>query len=152
MMNNRIPVVLVFCLVAVSVSLAQPLVEQDVSNGWQSYTAQRLAIKGPTNTVGGGNCYYVIKECVIKGEVSEVKCIIKNDKGGPGRNECPAPASQFIILTRIGEFNLYYSGLKLTNPLHTIPESAEGIISTVDSRLSGVKFLSNSYYMILTKN
>eukprot|EP01135_Chromosphaera_perkinsii_P008667 Nk52_evm1s1443 gene=Nk52_evmTU1s1443 len=84
MMKNKIPVALVFCLVAVSVSLAQPLVEQGESNGWPSYTVESLHVdgrgwQGPEELI----CTYPIQKCKLKGTVSTVKCtfLITKEQG-----------------------------------------------------------------------
>eukprot|EP01135_Chromosphaera_perkinsii_P011417 Nk52_evm1s2394 gene=Nk52_evmTU1s2394 len=150
MMKNKIPVALVFCLVAVSVSLAQPLVDQDVSNGWQSYTVEMLKIAGGEDP-DRISCFYIIHKCVIEGEVSEQTCDITTDEEMPAIEYCPEPTSKNITLKRTGENELSYNGLQLKNPTHVIPESAEGTIKQLNIK-SYVQFTSPFYTIFLRKN
>eukprot|EP01135_Chromosphaera_perkinsii_P001500 Nk52_evm3s188 gene=Nk52_evmTU3s188 len=147
MMNSNIPVVLVFCLVAVSVSLAQPLVEQDVSDEWRSYIVNQLRIEG-SESLHRKPCNYAFAKCVIKGDGSEQKCEFKNLKGGADTKDCPAPTSQSITFKLTGDNVLSYTGLKLENPEHHIPASAKGTIEQCNYRLSYVNFSPN-YKMVL---
>eukprot|EP01135_Chromosphaera_perkinsii_P008221 Nk52_evm1s1188 gene=Nk52_evmTU1s1188 len=122
MMSNKIPVVLVFCLVAVSVSLAQPVVEHGVSGKWRSFTVDKLRIVAKTST-----CIYRIGSCDL-GDTKTIEiCKIENE-GAPDPKECPAPTSKTITLERTGDRILYFSRLKLTNPTRPIPTSEKGII------------------------
>eukprot|EP01135_Chromosphaera_perkinsii_P001138 Nk52_evm88s158 gene=Nk52_evmTU88s158 len=144
MMNNKIPVALVFCLVAVSVSLAQPLVEQDVANGWQSYIVDEIEI-----TFGGIDshqihCFFPIVNCVMEEEAAQRNCKIETERT---TKECPKPVSKSIALKRIGENEMSFFELKFENPHVTIPASPKGTITHYKGSRYVVKFASQPHFL-----
>eukprot|EP01135_Chromosphaera_perkinsii_P008211 Nk52_evm1s1180 gene=Nk52_evmTU1s1180 len=143
MMSNKIPVVLVFCLVAVSVSLAQPVVEHGVSDTWQSFTADKLRIVGKTST-----CIYRISNCDLGDRKTIEICKIENE-GAPDPKECPAPTSKTITLERTGDTILFFRRLKLTNPTRAIPTSQRGNIFYDAHRKSYFADYPPSHYIFI---
>eukprot|EP01135_Chromosphaera_perkinsii_P008059 Nk52_evm1s1104 gene=Nk52_evmTU1s1104 len=151
MMNNKIPVVLVFCLVAVSVSLAQPVVEHGVSDTSRSFTVDRLRIarkEGDTDS-----CIYPIRNCELgygESKLSKKICHIETTRGRDLK-ECPEPLFDTFTLERTGDTQLSYSGLHLKSPYHKIPTSAKGNIFPLNSRMYFARFPLDDFKIILTK-
>eukprot|EP01135_Chromosphaera_perkinsii_P006719 Nk52_evm6s564 gene=Nk52_evmTU6s564 len=120
MMNNKIPVALVFCLVAVSVSLAQPFDGQGVPKGWKTCSVKWLRLRpkeGPRSW-----CYLTVFECKFRkyeGNDNQQNCDIGfNPKYmGNSTDHCPKPSSKFITVKRTGSSDgddqWSYSGLQL---------------------------------------
>eukprot|EP01135_Chromosphaera_perkinsii_P001102 Nk52_evm52s158 gene=Nk52_evmTU52s158 len=150
MMNIKIPIV-VFCLVAVSVSLAQPLVEQDVSKGWDSKTAWGFKIKGRESShyPERASCYYGIVNCIKENNAYTYRCELRQTKGAS--RDCPPPKSNFFDLNRSGKCEVSYSELKLENPTHPIPESATVKFEIINSKISIVRFPSFAYSIVITQ-
>eukprot|EP01135_Chromosphaera_perkinsii_P003755 Nk52_evm1s255 gene=Nk52_evmTU1s255 len=106
MMNNKIPVALVFCLVAISASLAQP----DLSNGVKTYIPKKFKIVSRENQ--NLYCWYRIIDCKVNEndwehcKIDEKR--VKSDPpiGGKGYF-CPTIPSKIISL-QITREEFYY--------------------------------------------
>eukprot|EP01135_Chromosphaera_perkinsii_P011038 Nk52_evm1s2321 gene=Nk52_evmTU1s2321 len=110
MMNNKIPIALVFCLVAVSVSLAQP--HQGLSKSTQSYYTVDGLNFFTWNVIEGEkefDCWYYINHCDISKQKPKAKCIIY--ESNRYRKDCPILHSKHITFELTGD-ELSYSGLK----------------------------------------
>eukprot|EP01135_Chromosphaera_perkinsii_P001171 Nk52_evm10s160 gene=Nk52_evmTU10s160 len=123
MMNNKIPVVLVFCLIAVSVSLAQSADEQDVLKESQTYyNAEELQFFS-FNAVKYFKCVYRLTQCKISVQTPEPRCEISETNQHEG--DCPILDSKHITVKLTGD-ELSYSGLKFKNPDFNVIESSPG--------------------------
>eukprot|EP01135_Chromosphaera_perkinsii_P006785 Nk52_evm7s586 gene=Nk52_evmTU7s586 len=120
MMNNKIPVALVFCLVTVSVSLAQPLSGQHLPNDWKSCSVDWLRLGPKDGSLSW--CYLTVSECKFRkyeGNDHQQKCKIGFDRKykDNSKDHCARPSSKYITVKRTGSSNGYdqwsYSGLAL---------------------------------------
>eukprot|EP01135_Chromosphaera_perkinsii_P011884 Nk52_evm1s2531 gene=Nk52_evmTU1s2531 len=152
MMNDKILVAMVFCLIAVSPSLAKPVVEQEGLNKpedeWLSFNVVKFVLW--STVFPYIHCEYPIVDCFIEAKPLEKKCEITTAKG----SSCPALESKFITVERFGRATMFrFSELEMGNSPYEVPTTNFGTITLSVKDMYYVDFglLKPPYYIALTK-